>query len=122
MIITKLSAKDAAATTDAITIRLSRGTIASVTADNGPENAEHEKIAVVLKALFFFYHPYHSWEKGTVENRNGVIRRYLPRTTDISTWSQAELDEIADEINNTPTKCLDFQTPNEAYSSGCIQS
>jgi IS30 family transposase len=122
VIITKLDAKDAAATTGAITSRLEHELVESITADNGPENAEHEKIAAALKALFFFCHPYHSWEKGTVENRNGVIRRYLPRTTDLSTWSQAELDEIADDINNTPMKCLDFQTPNEIYSQCCIQS
>jgi transposase, IS30 family len=122
VIITKLYAKDADATTRAITSRLANETVASVTADNGPENAEHKKIAAALKALFFFCHPYHSWEKGTVENRNGVIRRYFPRATDLRTWSQAELDEIADDINNTLMKCLDFQTPNEIYSQCCIQS
>jgi len=67
-------------------------------------------------------HPYHSWEKGTVESRNGVIRRYLPRSIDLRTWTQDELDEIADDINNTPMKCLDFQTPNEFYSQCCIQN
>ena len=122
VIITKLAAKDAAATTLAITSRLAKETVASITADNGPENAEHKKIAAALKTLFFFCHPYHSWEKGTVENRNGVIRRYLPRTTNLRMWSQAELDEIAEDINNTPMKCLDFQTPNEIYSQCCIQS
>lgn len=122
IIITKLSAKDAAATTGAITARLERERVESITADNGPENAEHEKIAKQLSADFFFCHPYHSWEKGTVENRNGVIRRYLPRSTDLRTWTQDELDEIADDINNTPMKCLDFQTPNEFYSQCCIQN
>jgi IS30 family transposase len=120
VIITKLDDKDAAATTSAITTRLAKETVASITGDNGPENAEHRKIANILRALFFFCHPYHSWEKGTVENRNGVIRRYLPRGTDLSKWSQKELDEIADDINNTPMKCLDFQTPNEVYSQCCI--
>lgn len=122
VIITKLDAKDAHATTSAITTRLAGEIVESVTADNGPENTEHKKIAAALEALFFFCHPYHSWEKGTVENRNGVIRRYLPRTTNLRTWSQAELDEVADDINNTPMKCLDFQTPNEVYSQCCIQN
>jgi len=120
VIITKLSAKDANATTAAITSRLECERVESITADNGPENAEHKKISKQLCADFYFCHPYHSWEKGTVENRNGVIRRYLPRTTDLSQWSQTELDEIADDINNTPMKCLDFQTPNEIYSQCCI--
>jgi transposase, IS30 family len=122
VIITKLAAKDAAATTDAITMRLEHERVASITADNGPENAEHKKIAVALSSDFYFCHPYHSWEKGTVENRNGVIRRYLSRSTDLSKWTQCELDEVADDINNTPMKCLEFQTPNEIYSQCCIQS
>lgn len=122
VIITKLAAKDAAATTSAITARLKEEVALSITADNGPENAGHEQIASTLKAQFFFCHPYHSWEKGTVENRNGVIRRYLPRITDLSTWTQAELDEVAEDINNTPMKCLNFQTPNEVYSLCCIQN
>ncbi|HEY4487292.1 MAG TPA: IS30 family transposase [Candidatus Paceibacterota bacterium] len=115
VIITKLEAKDAAATTAAITSRLEHERVASITADNGPENAGHRDISKQLSVDFFFCHPYHSWEKGTVENRNGVIRRYLPSSTNLRTWTQGELDEIADDINNTPMKCLDFQTPNEFY-------
>ena len=122
VIITKLDAKDARATTHAITARLAHERVESITADNGPENAEHRKISKQLSADFYFCHPYHSWEKGTVENRNGVIRRYLPSSTNLRTWSQEELDEIADDINNTPMKCLNFQTPNEIYSQCCIQS
>lgn len=122
VVITKLVGKDAAATTDAITKRLANLPCASITADNGPENAEHAKIARTLSADFFFCHPYHSWEKGTVENRNGVIRRYLPRSTELSTWTQAELDEIAEDINTTPMKCLDYQTPNEVLSARCTWS
>ena len=117
VVITKLAAKDAAATTSAITTRLEKEVVATITADNGPENAEHKKIARVLSASFFFCHPYHSWEKGTVENRNGVIRRYLPRKTDLSNWTQSELDEIADDINTTPMKCLGYQTPSEVLSA-----
>lgn len=120
VLITKLAAKDAAATTAAIATRLAEERVTTITADNGPENAEHKKIAVALKAKVFFCHPYHSWEKGTVENRNGVIRRYLPRKTDLSTWTQEELDEIAEDINTTPMKCLDYRTPNEVYSQCCI--
>ena len=117
--ITKLAAKDARATTQAIVSRLEEEVVKSITADNGPENAEHEKITQALSSPFFFCHPYHSWEKGTVENRNGVIRRYLPRGTDLRGWSQSELDEVADDINNTPMKCLDYQTPNEVLQAQC---
>lgn len=120
IVITKLVAKDASATTAEITFRLKDEIVSSITADNGPENAEHKKIARSLSADFYFCHPYHSWEKGSVENRNGVIRRYLPRTTDLAAWSQDELDEIAEDINTTPMKCLGYWTPNEIYSQCCI--
>lgn len=120
VVITKLAAKDAPATTSAITTRLEKEIALSITADNGPENAEHKKIARTLSTSFFFCHPYHSWEKGTVENRNGIIRRFLPRSTDLAEWTQNELDEIAEDINTTPMKCLGYRTPNEVYSKCCI--
>jgi len=114
--ITMLPARDAAATTTAIVNQLKDEPVKSITADNGPENAEHALIAAMLDLQFYFCHPYHSWEKGTVENRNGIIRRYLPRKTDLRTWTQGDLDEIAEDINNTPMKCLGYRTPNEVYS------
>ena len=117
--ITALQERDSASTTNAIVTRLKDEPVKSITADNGPENAEHKKIGSVLSSDFFFCHPYHSWEKGTVENRNGVIRRYLPRSTHLPKWTQSELDEIAEDINNTPMKCLGYRTPNEVYSELC---
>ncbi len=116
-ILTKLNGRDAQATADAITRRLATLPVASITGDNGPENAHHEKVSRALNAPFFFCHPYHSWEKGSVENRNGVVRRYLPRGTDLDSVSQEELDDIAREINSRPMKCLDFQTPLEVLSA-----
>jgi len=119
-LLTKLSGRDAQATADALTKRLSVLPVASITGDNGPENAEHENVSRALGVPFFFCHPYHSWEKGSVENRNGVIRRYLPRGTDLDTVSQEELDDIAHEINNRPMKCLDYQTPLEVLSAHLV--
>jgi transposase, IS30 family len=119
-LLTKLSGRGAQATADAITRRLATLPVASITGDNGPENAEHEKVSSTLNAPFFFCHPYHSWEKGSVENRNGVVRRYLPRGTDLDTVSQEELDDIAREINNRPMKCLDFRTPLEVLSAHLV--
>jgi len=100
--------------------RLAAWPVRSITSDNGPENAEHEKVSAILSAPFFFCHPYHSWEKGTVENRNGVIRRYLPRETNLDDVSQSELDNIADEINNRPMKCLNFLTPYEVLLANSV--
>ena len=112
-ILTKLPSRGAEATTTALTERLSPLPVKSITADSGPENAEHEQISLTLGAPFFFCHPYHSWEKGTIENRNGVVRRYLPKDTNLDDVSQSELDDIAFEINNRPMKCLNFSTPYE---------
>jgi transposase, IS30 family len=119
-LLTKLTGRDARATADALTRRLSALPVASITGDNGPENAEHERVSRSLNAPFFFCHPYHSWEKGSVENRNGVVRRYLPRGTDLDAVSQEELDDIAREINNRPMKCLDFRTPLEVLSAHLV--
>jgi len=113
VILTKLSGRDAVSTTNALTSRLARLPVKSITSDNGAENSEHEKISAMLNAPFFFCHPYHSWEKGTVENGNGIIRRYLPRKTNFDEITQAELDDIAFEINNRPMKVLHFSTPCE---------
>ncbi len=112
-ILTKLSGRDASATKNALTSRLATLPVESITGDSGPENALHEKVTALLNAPFFFCHAYHSWEKGTVENRNGIVRRYLPRSTNLDDVSQAELDDIAWEINSRPMKCLNFSTPYE---------
>jgi len=77
-------------------------------------------VSRILDAKFFFCHPYHSWEKGTVENRNGVVRRYLPRGADLDKVSQSELDDIAFEINNRPMKCLNFSTPYEVLLANSV--
>lgn len=120
VMLTKLSSRESTATTDALTKRLSILPVRSITADSGPENAEHEKVSSALSAPFFFCHPYHSWEKGTVENRNGVLRRYLPRKTNLDEISQSDLDDIAFEINNRPMKCLNFLTPYEVLSANSV--
>ena len=85
----------------------------SVTADNGTENADHGAVSRVLSIPSYFCHPYHSWEKGTVENTNGLLRRYLPRSTDLRRVDQQDLDAIATELNHRPRKCLGFRTPFE---------
>lgn len=113
VVLTKLQSRDALATRDALVDRLSLLPTKSITSDSGPENALHEKISYALNAPFFFCHPYRSWEKGTIENRNGVIRRYLPKKTNFDEITQSDLDDIAFEMNNRPMKCLNFSTPYE---------
>lgn len=65
--------------------------------------------------LTYFADPYSSWQRGTNENRNGRIRRYLPKKTPFDDLTQAELDAIVKEINDTPMKQLEYKTPNEAW-------
>lgn len=112
-VVTRLPSKTADDTRQALIARLAQLPHCSVTADNGSENADHLRVSQTLDIPFFFCHPYHSWEKGTVENTNGLIRRYLPRETDLNRVDPHDLDAIAAELNHRPRKCLGFRTPHE---------
>lgn len=116
-ILTKLEQKTAELTKQAITNRLKGHCCKTLTVDNGSEHALHQQIAKELNTKVYFCHPYHSWEKGTNENTNGLVRRYLPKRTNIDNLSQEELDVIADELNDRPRKILDYQTPREVLES-----
>jgi len=89
----------------------------SITFDNGLENAEHQLIAKRLGVKTYFCNPYHSWEKGGVENGIGLIRRYYPKKTDFSLISDQEIKLIEKRLNNRPRKTLGFLTPLEAYKN-----
>lgn len=88
----------------------------SITQDNGTENTNHEIVKHLLGTDMFFCHPYHSWEKGAVENRNRVIRRFFPKGTDFTYVSTQQISFVEEIINNMPLKCLQFKTPNEKMS------
>jgi len=85
----------------------------SVTTDNGLEFSRHMSLHF-LGMKTYFADPYASYQRGTNEQTNGLIRRYLPKGTSFQNLTQEELDDIVSEINNRPKKCLDFQTPKEA--------
>jgi transposase, IS30 family len=89
----------------------------SITFDNGLENADHEFIAKKLKVQTFFCNPYHSWEKGGVENSIGLVRRYYPKKTDFSLIPNRELYLIEKRLNSRPRKTLGFLTPLEVYKN-----
>jgi len=89
----------------------------SITYDNGLENCLHHKINKRLKTLSFFCQPYHSWEKGSVENSIGLIRRFLPKKTDLQSIPRSQIHKIQFLLNNRPRKCLNYLTPNEAFHS-----
>jgi len=87
----------------------------SITYDNGSENALHEFINDQLNTDSYFCNPYHSWEKGSVENVNGLIRRFLPKKTDFAKITHKRIKEIEFLLNNRPRKCLGFKTPNQVF-------
>jgi len=87
----------------------------TITSDNGREFAGHEEIAATLKADFYFAHPYSSWERGTNENTNGLIRQYFPKNRDFTTITQQEIDTAMERLNNRPRKRLGYQTPNQVF-------
>jgi IS30 family transposase len=95
--------------------------VLSVTFDNGIENRYHERLGVPT----FFCDPYSSWQKGSVENANKMIRRYIPKGTDLSQVSQKTLDAIADLVNKKPRAVLGFRSAYEVaklggvFKSGC---
>jgi len=85
----------------------------TLTLDNDISFSKHKALSKILGAPIFFCHPYHSWEKGGVENANQLIRRYIKKGSDISKFSDAYIMEIQNRLNQRPRKCLDFKTPEE---------
>lgn len=113
----KVERKTAKAVTSAL-IRLMRpdkNNVHTITFDNGKEFALHGKIAKSLQADTFFAKPYHSWERGTNENTNGLVRQYFPKKTDFATITQGDVRRVERILNNRPRKCLDFKTPNQVF-------
>jgi IS30 family transposase len=89
--------------------------IRSVTVDNGTEFHGYKDIEAATGADFFFAAPHCSWERGTNENTNGLIRQYAPKRTSLAHLTQQDCDRIAHKLNNRPRKRLGFRTPAECY-------
>lgn len=87
----------------------------TITFDNGKEFAKHLEIAQFLETKTFFAKPYRSWERGTNENTNGLIRQYFPKKTDFDTVKKEELDRVQNLLNNRPRKTLNYLTPTEVH-------
>jgi IS30 family transposase len=91
----------------------------TMTTDNGKENTNHKELTNQLGMPVYFCHAYHSWEKGTVENMNGRIRRYIPKGISMDRISEETIQFIEWQLNNTPRKCLHWKTPLEALEEIC---
>ena len=120
--IAKLKTKSARAMSIALTRRLNRYPTElrlSITYDNGPENAEPMRTNKILGTSSYFCEPFHSYERGTVENTIGLVRRFLPKKTNLANISQDHLTKIEYWLNNRPRKCLGFKTPAEVLKAEC---
>ena len=100
---------------------LPAGARVSVTHDNGTEFAHHERLRDGLGMDTYFADPYSSRRRGSNENRNGMIRRYLPKRSEIQMGMAGELREIVDEADNRPMRVLDYRTPAEAFADELLE-
>jgi IS30 family transposase len=87
----------------------------TLTYDRGTEMARHADLTAASGVKVYFADPYSPWQRGSNENANGLIRQYLPKGTDLSGYSQTELNIIAERLNDRPRKVLNFMTPNEVF-------
>jgi len=108
-------------TARALSRRLTRlirggGRVETVTADNGTEFHDYKRVERLTGAQFYFARPYHSWERGSNENANGLLRQYLPKGQSMAGLSQQQCNAIAHKLNTRPRKRLGFRTPLECYN------
>jgi IS30 family transposase len=109
----KLDGKHAKRVTKETILALKNLPKKSVTNDCGKEFADHQRYEAKTKIKVYFCDPYSSYQRGTNENRIGILRQYLPKKTDITNLSNSDLKKIEFEINNRPMKILDWMTPYE---------
>ena len=113
--IIKVNSKEAHVVSKAIITKMTQNNLPcySMTGDNGSEFSDHKIISERLGINFYFTRPYSSWEKGTNENTNGLIRQYFPKGTDFSKISHDVLRKVEKALNDRPRKCLEYKTPKE---------
>jgi IS30 family transposase len=88
----------------------------SITFDNGLEFAEHRRVTAALGTKVYFAQPYASWQRGSNEHVNGILRRYLPRTADLDLLTDKELTKVVNQINDRPRKILGYRTPKDVFN------
>ena len=91
--------------------------VKTLTYDQGSEMAEHQQLALNAGIEIYFADAHSPWQKGAIENANGLLRQYLPKGTNLALHTQAELDVIAEKLNNRLRECLDWKTPNEVWAA-----
>ena len=88
----------------------------TMTTDNDILFQRHEELEKLLDIAIYFCHPYHSWEKGTVENTNKYIRKDIPKSSDLSNYSRKFIKLVEEKLNRRPMKCLKYFTPSEVLA------
>jgi IS30 family transposase len=114
VMLVKVDGKDTITVVDALTAQvqtLPEQLRATLTWDRGMELADHKRFTVATDVAVYFCDPRSPWQRGTNENTNGLLRQYFPRQTDLSVYSQADLDAVAARLNTRPRKTLDYDTP-----------
>jgi len=116
-LVRKLPNRKRATVRSALSLMFQGVALQSITMDNDIAFTCWRELEVLLNTPIYFTHPYHSWEKGLVENTNRWIRCFVPKRRDIETVTQEDLDEIHAFLNDRPRECLGFRSPREYYSS-----
>lgn len=91
------------------------------TVDNGSEFAEPDLLERELGMPVYFAHPYHSWERGTNENTNGLLRQFFPKKTSLTHVTQRQVDRAVEILNNRPRKRLGYRTPSEVFNGDALR-
>jgi IS30 family transposase len=118
LMLVKVGGKDSDSVVSALIARvqhLPQGVMASLTWDRGTELAYHRKFTVATDVSVYFCDPKSPWQRGSNENTNGLLRQYFPNGTDLSVYTQHDLDQVALRLNTRPRKTLGFQTPADTF-------
>jgi IS30 family transposase len=119
VMLVKVASKDTETFTNALiknARKLPQELYKSLTWDRGTEMADHKRFTLATDVKVYFCDPHNPWQRGTNENTNGLLRQYFPKGTDISAYSQVDLNAVARKLNTRPRKTLNYETPAERFS------
>lgn len=117
VVVRKLTNKKAASVHEAVMSAVREIPVRSMTTDNDIALQKHKALAQAVQTAIFFCHPYASWEKGSVEKINQLLRSWIPKGSDIATYDREYIQTKAEVLNERPRKCLDFFTPGEVMGT-----